>query len=697
MAMRSLLTVAGILLVCCAACAPDSGPGSGSVLDPAAAAAAPHIVFVTGDHEYGSERTIPLLAAELERNYGMRATVLQAFPDEYAEENIPGLEALREADLAVFYLRFRRLPEEQLSFIQEYLDSGKPLMGFRTTTHAFRYEPRDPRERWNDFGADVLGAPWIEHYGHLSSTDIRTEEVAAGHPILTGVDPEFRLRSWLYIVRPDYPPVDATVLLTGTSVGPSDWEIREDQPVAWTLSGTGGRRVFTTTLGHPEDFRVEAFQRLVLNAVHWGLGADVPESWAGPMSIEVPYEKPFELGNGARVVLLGNGYFEREAASSYLETVLTSRYHGRGVTFRNLGWSGDTVNVQMRPLNFGGLGENVAAQEPSLVFVAYGMNESFDGDAGLEPFWEGYEDLLNMLQDGVGARPLLVSPTRHDEAASPAGNVTDLNEGLSRYAEAVERIARRRDLRFVDLFEPLAGGDAAALDVTTNGRHLTELGYWLAALRTERELGLDAPDWLVEVNAVEQTFTTSGTTVSQYQSDTDGLRFVALDARLPLPPPPADASGAEDRLTATAELLRDLAARVSPPRHLVAAGLEPGQYALRVDGELVTSAASAQWERGVVIAAGPQFDQVEELRQTIVDKNRFFFFRWRAHNAEYIFGRRSRSSGEADGEGNSGNPQFVDEMARFEAMIREHEPTIDRLATPVSHEYSLTRVNENGR
>ena len=78
----------------------------------------PHIVFVTGDHEYGSERTMPLLAKELEKNYGFRTTVLLATNekgerDENYEKNIPGLEALTNANLAVFFLRWRLLPADQ--------------------------------------------------------------------------------------------------------------------------------------------------------------------------------------------------------------------------------------------------------------------------------------------------------------------------------------------------------------------------------------------------------------------------------------------------------------------------------------------------------------------------------------------------------------------------------------------------------
>src|SRR5262245_38352639 len=73
-----------------------------------------HIVFVSGDHEYGSEETFPLLAKFLETRYGARTTVLKSAPDENGEEDIPGLATLETADLAVLFLRWRRLPADQI-------------------------------------------------------------------------------------------------------------------------------------------------------------------------------------------------------------------------------------------------------------------------------------------------------------------------------------------------------------------------------------------------------------------------------------------------------------------------------------------------------------------------------------------------------------------------------------------------------
>ncbi len=255
----------------------------------------PLVVFVAGDHEYSGESTLPILAAELEKNYGMRTKVIKSYPNQNSEENIPGLEALREADLAVFFLRWRRLPKEQLSYIDEYLKSGKPVMGFRTSSHAFNYPKGHELEAWNAFGERAFGTPpgWggpakHTHYGHESTTDVRIVPEAAKHPILTGVDPEFHVSSWLYTVLPDFPKKGAEWLLMGKSVNPNKTPAI-DQPVAWTWTNPAGARVFFTTIGHPEDFQVESFQRLVVNAIHWELGKPVPKTWKGKMDINVPY------------------------------------------------------------------------------------------------------------------------------------------------------------------------------------------------------------------------------------------------------------------------------------------------------------------------------------------------------------------------------------------------------------------------
>jgi uncharacterized protein len=242
---------------------------------------APHVVFVTGDDEYRSEITMPMIAAILEKRHGLRTSVARAVPRPQTKDNIEGLEALQTADLMVMYTRFRALPDDQLRRILAFTGSGKPLVGFRTTTHAFLYPEGSPHRELNDgFGRDVFGQKWITHHGHRSTTRVTVHDPNSGHAILRGVTP-FHSRSWLYHVAPLHG--DNTVLLQGTSQGSDkvgrEQEFPPTQPVAWTRTYKGAR-VFFTTLGHPEDFTHQSMRRLTINAVLWALGRDVPPGGA---------------------------------------------------------------------------------------------------------------------------------------------------------------------------------------------------------------------------------------------------------------------------------------------------------------------------------------------------------------------------------------------------------------------------------
>ena len=279
------LTVVFILSACIPSFSREHGPTK---------AKKPLVVFVCGDHEYSGENTLPLLAAILEKEYGFRTKVLKSFPDQNAERDIPGLDILAEADLAVFFLRWRLLPADQVAHIEAYLKSGKPIMGFRTSTHSFNYPQTDPLVAYNGFAERAFGAPpgWggpsnHTHYGHNASTDATVIAEKAKHPILTGVDPTFHVRSWLYRVLPDYPAKGTDWLLMGKAVNPDKPAV--DQPIAWTWENQYKGKVFFTTMGHPEDFSVAPFQRLVVNAIHWELGLKVPQKWAGKLDINVPY------------------------------------------------------------------------------------------------------------------------------------------------------------------------------------------------------------------------------------------------------------------------------------------------------------------------------------------------------------------------------------------------------------------------
>lgn len=213
----------------------------------------PHIVFVLAEREYNAKETVPKFAKE---ELADRFELSFVISDD--KNSIPGLEKLREADLAVFYIHRRELPEEQLAIIREYLGSGKPLVALRTTSHAF--------ETWKEFDREILGCHYDGHHGNKSGdnpTYLRIVPEQVGHPILAGVPAEeFAVPSWLYKSQPL--SNTATCLMTGRV---SD---RPVEPATW-VNERGGQRVFYTMLGHPDDFNLPAFRALLLNAIQWSL------------------------------------------------------------------------------------------------------------------------------------------------------------------------------------------------------------------------------------------------------------------------------------------------------------------------------------------------------------------------------------------------------------------------------------------
>lgn len=263
----------------------------------------PHLVFVTGDEEYRSEETMPMLARILHRDHGFTVSVCFALTDGVIDpnrsDNIEGLEILADADMMIVNTRFRKLPDEQVKFITDFAESGKPMAGFRTATHAFRYGGNNPLDK--EWPHKVFGLPWISHHGGANSTDVLISEDNADHPVLRGVEP-FHARSWLYHSQTLLDT--ATPLLIGRAVRgaePGGEHFNDPHVIAWVHhyeGANGASRVFFTTLGHPYDFKDESMRKLSLNGILWALGMEdqIPAE-GSDAEFAVPYE-PNNAGFG---------------------------------------------------------------------------------------------------------------------------------------------------------------------------------------------------------------------------------------------------------------------------------------------------------------------------------------------------------------------------------------------------------------
>ena len=332
---------------------------------------------------------------------------------------------------------------------------------------------------------------------------------------------------------------------------------------------------------------------------------------------------PFELKPNDRVVFIGDALVERDTAYNYLETMLTVRYHGKGVTFRNIGWSGDTVWGESRAVfgqqkdGYNALIKAINETRPTVVFLNYGMNESFAGAAGLAHFEEGYNALLDNVLDPakdaqyVAAPPaqakdrrnpkeelapaaaekrpvprvVLVSPIafQTDEANALSKNVKQ-NENLKLYSEAIKKLAEKRGALFIDMFSHFGGGTLhKRARLTSDGMHLNAEGYKFYAAGVETALGLKPAAW----------------------------KFKSVDA------------GEYEPVNKPAE-----EAKQQPP--------------------------------------------IEKLRELIEAKNLQFFNKWRPQNETYIFLFRKREQG-----------KNAKEIPEFDPFITSKEAEIGRLADDV--------------
>ena len=246
----------------------------------------PHAVIVVGTLHYSPELTMPVFAKELER-FGFRTTVVigEGNPERKTKNVLPGIEILADADLVIFFMRFLKLPDSEWQPIEDYLKSGKPMIGLRTANHAFKYPAGHKRFSWNDdFGRRALGTPYIVHQS--STTEISVVENSLQHPIMTNVTKsKWVSPGTLYLTRLED---DCIPLVNGSGDGKArtlkkafgtiEVKPHESDVVAWAWKNEWGGKVFGTSFGHPGDFAEESFVRMLINAACWSVNRPLPSA-----------------------------------------------------------------------------------------------------------------------------------------------------------------------------------------------------------------------------------------------------------------------------------------------------------------------------------------------------------------------------------------------------------------------------------
>ncbi|QDU25432.1 GDSL-like Lipase/Acylhydrolase [Anatilimnocola aggregata] len=365
----------------------------------------------------------------------------------------------------------------------------------------------------------------------------------------------------------------------------------------------------------------------------------------------------FDFRDGDRVVFLGSAFIERMQKYNYLETMITAGLPDKNITFRNLGWSGDTVWGDARAVfgtradGFKRLLSDVNLCNPTVIIVCYGENEAYEGESGIDGFRDGLNKLLDSLE-ATGARLLLLSPRQHESLGYPLPDQKEYNASLKLYRDVIAETAKAREHAFVDLYNSVPSGEIGAKVVSENGVHLTPAGEYLLARELLPQLGVPKADWNVAIDLKQNSLDAVGAQVTDLKVDASGVSFSAIWRGIDLPLP----------------------APLNANRMLHLQGLTGAGYHLFIDGE--PQQAPNAWNERFAVPLTLQ--RSVELQRKINEKNTLFFNRHRPQNETYLFLFRKHEQG-----------NNAVEIPQFDPLIAEKEKEIAELRQPQPHRFEV--------
>jgi type 1 glutamine amidotransferase len=226
--------------------------------------------MIIAEDEYRTEVSLPMFAA---KHLGENFRVSYAFGSDTERNRILSLEDLKDADAVLVSVRRRPLPAADIKLIQQFVRSGKPMIGIRTASHPFSIRTEQLEEglmQWPEFDREVWGGNYVGHYGNELKANLQVEPSANTNPLVRSLGKSFELKSGGSLYKTTPLAVGTTLLLTGSVEGKSP------EPVAWTYVRADGGRSFYTSLGHVDDFAQTQFESLLSAGIHWACDLPLP-------------------------------------------------------------------------------------------------------------------------------------------------------------------------------------------------------------------------------------------------------------------------------------------------------------------------------------------------------------------------------------------------------------------------------------
>lgn len=333
------------------------------------------------------------------------------------------------------------------------------------------------------------------------------------------------------------------------------------------------------------------------------------------------------LGDGDRVVFLGDSITGELLYGRMVEDFVTLRSPRARVLFYNVGYGGDTAARRLPRL-----AREVLSLKPTLVTICYGMNDGWYAPLTPERL-EAYRTAMAGLVAGVkaaGARVVLLTPGCVDPEADKyrmlKKDAWTYNETLELLAREVRALAAKEAVPLVDLFplmldvQARAKADAPGFTMIPDGIHPDAAGHAVMAYALLKALGCAGPAAGLAIDAAAGKFNADRCTVRDLRVGPARIAFTRADEALPV-----------DFYPAIAPMPRYLPLQDAFNRYpFRVTGLANGRWRLAVDGTVAGTFTAAELAAGVDLAGrpGPWHALAKQVDERTVAAEAEFFQRW---------------------------------------------------------------------
>ena len=423
---------------------------------------------------------------------------------------------------------------------------------------------------------------------------------------------------------------------------------------------------------------------------------------------------PANPRKGTTVVFLGDSITHQALYTQYLETFFWTRYPDRDLTFHNAGVAGDSISDALARFEW-----DVAEHQPDYVTLLFGMNDGRYEDLNLATFEKFRVDLGQLLDriEAIGAKPILLSPTMFDHAVVTwrAEDVDwrfrgkmfspNYNALMALMGGWAHEASRRRGHAFVNLWAPLNAitdrerRDDPRFTMIADAIHPQASGQVVMAFEILMQLGVERRIANTVALTKRGTRWVGGKGVGELKMSEDGqcMTFVHLAKAIPWVIPqqhatrplrwllPSDGRHGYELTHAGHKLSAD---------RLRVAGLDPGDYEVRIDGTLIGVWSHLALGSKIELQTNPKTPQYQQALQVAkLNRQRTDdFVRPMRDKSSSIKGMRRRLAAD--------QARFTSESANVKSAIRALELGAEELAseirsaaTPRQREWEIRRVS----